>query len=119
MPVEVTIALLLLNPLSWTYESALMASVSLVGSTLLSLGCGGTSRHATAPTPERSEGQLRSCFEKHRLLRLGGRGGLVERGDSKGVSSRGVARWSVRTMGIVVLKGLFVPDVSSFTMGEI
>lgn len=53
MPIEVTIALLFLNPLSWSYEPILMTSVPLVRSALLSLGCGGPSRHAIVLTPER------------------------------------------------------------------
>jgi len=51
MPVEVTIALLLRDPLARSYKAILMSSVSLVRNTLLSLGTGGPSRrHATALT---------------------------------------------------------------------
>ena len=51
MPVEVTIALLLRDPLARSYKAILMPSVSLVRTTLLSLGTGGASRwHAAALT---------------------------------------------------------------------
>ena len=77
MSIEMAITLLLPNPLSGTYESTLMASIPLIGSTLLSLGCGYSSRHATLLTPEPSEGQPGSSFEKHHPLcwvRLGTNG---------------------------------------------
>lgn len=73
--VEMPIALLFLDPLPWAYEAALMASIALIGSTLLSLGRGCSSRHTTVLTPEPSEGQRRSSFEKHRL---GWRGEIEE-----------------------------------------
>jgi len=68
MSVEMAITLLLLDPLPWTYESALMAGIPLIGSTLLSLCCCCSSRHATMLTPEPSEGQPGSSFEKHHHL---------------------------------------------------
>jgi hypothetical protein len=49
--IDVTITLLLRDPLAWSYKAILMPSVSLVRDTLLSLGTGGpTRRHATALT---------------------------------------------------------------------
>jgi len=49
--VEVTITLLLRDPLARSYKAILMPSVSLICNTLLSLGTGGpTRRHATALT---------------------------------------------------------------------
>jgi hypothetical protein len=51
VPVEVTITLLLCDPLPRPYEAILMPSISLVRTTLLSLGTGGpTRRHAAALT---------------------------------------------------------------------
>lgn len=45
--VEIAIALHLLDSLAGAYEAILMTSIPLVGGTLLSLGRGGSARHAT------------------------------------------------------------------------
>jgi hypothetical protein len=50
MAIEMPIALLLLHPLAGPYEAALMPGIALIRSTLLSLGCGRSTRHATLPT---------------------------------------------------------------------
>jgi hypothetical protein len=50
MPVEMTIALLLRDPLPRAYKTTLMPRISLIRNTLLSLGAGWTARHATALT---------------------------------------------------------------------
>lgn len=51
MAVEMTITLLLLDPLAWPYKAILMSGITMVRSTLLSLGCRlGTRRHATMLT---------------------------------------------------------------------
>lgn len=50
MAIEMPIALLLLHPLAGPYEAALMPGIPLVRSTLLSLGCGRSTRHATLLT---------------------------------------------------------------------
>jgi hypothetical protein len=48
--IEMAIALLLLNPLAGPYEPALMPGIPLVRRSLLSLGCGRRTRHATLLT---------------------------------------------------------------------
>lgn len=48
--IEMPIALLLLHPLAWAYETVLMPGIALICSTLLSLGCGRSTRHATLLT---------------------------------------------------------------------
>jgi len=50
MPVEMTIALLLLHTLPRPYQTILMASIALARSTLLSLCCTWSTRHATVLT---------------------------------------------------------------------
>jgi hypothetical protein len=50
MTVEVTITLLLRDPLTRTYKAILMPRISLVRNTVRSLGAGWTTRHATALT---------------------------------------------------------------------
>ncbi len=46
MPIEMTITLLLLYPLAWTYKAILVPGISLIRSTLLSLARGRSARHA-------------------------------------------------------------------------
>lgn len=48
--IEMAVALLLLHPLARTYETTLMPGIPLIRSTLLSLGCGRSTRHATLLT---------------------------------------------------------------------
>jgi hypothetical protein len=55
MTVQMTITLLLLYPLARTYKAILMPRIAVVRSTLLSLGRGRSTRHATYADPERPE----------------------------------------------------------------
>ena len=63
MTVKMTITLLLLYPLARTYKAILMPCIAVVRSTLLSLGCGRSTRHATYADPERPESAKKDCVE--------------------------------------------------------
>lgn len=55
MAIQMTITLLLLYPLARTYKAILMPGITVVRSTLLSLGRRWSTRHATCADPERPE----------------------------------------------------------------
>jgi hypothetical protein len=50
IPIELTVALLLLYPPAWAYQTILVSCIALVRSTLLSLCCTWSTRHATVLT---------------------------------------------------------------------